>query len=70
MPPKDQQGPNGLRTLVQKRIVDDVLHNSMSKSSAMASVLLGVTKFLDHPPDSWEQSGPFESCVEKTESSV
>ena len=37
MPAKDQQGkaPTGLRMIVQKRMMDDVLHNTMSKSMCL-----------------------------------
>ena len=41
MPAKDQQGkaPTGLRMIVQKRMMDDVLHNTMSKSMGLPAAI-------------------------------
>ena len=54
MPAKDQQGPTGLRTIVQKRMMDDVLHNTMSECGSTAPFWRGYVMMYQYspPPDS------------------
>lgn len=60
MPAKDQQGkaPTGLRMIVQKRMMDDVLHNTMSKSMGLPAAIFPavvsgppVSRFVFHSCD-------------------